>query len=83
MLLNPSVKLTSKSLIVNQWNLEGLMVLPSRVCQVAWRFGRAPKDGKLIIPIRNKGDRSECTNYRSISLLILPGRVYAKFVKKG
>jgi len=40
------------------------------------------KTGKLIIPIQ-KGDMSECTNYRSISLLGLPGKVYAKLVKKG
>jgi len=45
------------------------------------RFRRHRKIGKLIIPI-HKGDRSECTNYRGISLLSLPGRVYAKFVKK-
>ena len=29
----------------------------------------------LIIPIHKMGGRSECTNYRSISLLRLPGRV--------
>jgi len=32
--------------------------------------------------LHNKGNRSKYTNYRGISLLSLPGRVYAKFVKK-
>jgi len=52
----------------------------TRVCQVAWCAGRARKDGQIgvIIPIHKKGDRSELTNYRGISLLSLSGKVYAK-----
>jgi len=54
----------------------------TRVCQVSWRFGRAPKDWKTDRSHTHKGGTRECTNYRGISLLSLAGRVYAKFVKK-
>jgi len=40
---NTSLKLIAKSLIVNLRNLERRMV----VRQVAWRFGRAPKDWQI------------------------------------
>ena len=36
----------------------------------------------MIIPIFKKGDRKQCTNYRGISLLSLPGKVYAKCLEK-
>ena len=56
----------------------------TRVCQVAWKFGKTPNDWqtRVIIPIYKKGDRKECTNYRGISLLSLPGKVYVKCLKK-
>ena len=60
-------------------NREGVLWL-TRVCQVAWTLGKAPKDWQtgVIIPIFKKGNRKDCTNYRGISLLSLPGKVYAK-----
>ena len=36
----------------------------------------------MIIPILMKGDRKQCTNYRGISLLSLPGKVYAKCLER-
>ena len=36
----------------------------------------------MIIPIYKKIDCKECTNYRGISLLGLPGKVYAKFLER-
>ena len=36
----------------------------------------------MIIPTYKKNDRKECTNYRGISLLSLPGKVYAKCLEK-
>ena len=51
------------------------------MCQVSRCSGREPKDW-VIVPIHNKGDRSECTNYRGISLLSLPGKLYAKCLEE-
>ena len=58
---------------------EGILWL-AQVFQVAWKCGRTPRDWQtgVIIPIFKKGDCKHCTNYRGISLLSLPGKVYAK-----
>ena len=58
---------------------EGILWLTG-VCQVAWKFGKTPRDWQtgVIIPIFKEGDRKQCKNYRGISLLSLPGKVYAK-----
>ena len=62
---------------------EGFLWL-TRVCQVAWKLGKTPRDWQtgVIIPIFKKGDRKQCTNYRGISLLSLPGKVYAKCLER-
>ena len=62
---------------------EGILWL-TRVCQVAWKFGKTPRDWQtgMIIPIFMKGDRKQCTNYRGISLLSLPGKVNAKCLER-
>lgn len=46
---------------------------------VIWQTGRAPDDRKksLLVPILKKGDPTVIDNYRGISLLRLPGKVYA------
>ena len=56
----------------------------TRVCQVVWKLGKIPRDWQtgVIIPIFKKGDRKQCTNYRGISLLSLPRKVYAKCLEK-
>jgi len=46
------------------------MVWLTRVCQVPWRFGRSPKDWQIDCP-HTQNERSEWTNYHSISLLSL------------
>ena len=54
----------------------------TKVHQVAWNFGKTPRDWQThgIIPIFKKGDRKQCTyNYRGISLLSLPGKLYTKY----
>ena len=50
------------------------------MCHVAWKFGKTPRDLQtgVTISIFKKGNREQCTNYREISLLSLPGKVYAK-----
>ena len=44
-----------------------------------WQIGKAPDDWKksLLVPIFKKGDPTMIDNYRGISLLSLPGIVYA------
>ena len=56
----------------------------TRVCKVARWTGQAPKQWQtsVIIPIRRREDKRKCTNYRGISLISVPGKVYAKCLKK-
>ena len=56
----------------------------TRVCQVAWKFGKTPRHWQpgAIISIFKKRDRKQCTNYRGISLLSLPGKVFAKCLER-
>ena len=62
---------------------EGILWL-TRVCQVAWKYGKTPRDWQtgVISPTFKKGDRKQCTNYRVISLLSFPGKVYAKCLER-
>ena len=62
---------------------EGILWL-TRVRQVAWKFGKTPRDWQtgVMIPIFKKGDRKQYKNYRGISLLSLPGKVYAKCLER-
>jgi len=72
-LLNLSLKLIAKSLIVN-WGTWNAGWFGWFVC-VNWHgvLEGCRKISKLIVPIHKKGHRSEWTNYRGISLLNLPG----------
>ena len=51
----------------------------TRIIRVVWERGKAPQDWKsiLITAIPKKGDPSYCDNLRGISLLSIPGKVYA------
>ena len=64
--------------------LTGGILWLTRVCQVASKFDKASRDWQtgVIIPLFKKGDRKQCTNYREISLLSLPGKVYAKCLQR-
>jgi len=49
------------------------------ICK-AWETGCAPDDWKrgIILPFyKGKGSRTDCRNYRGITLLSVPGKVYA------
>ena len=35
----------------------------------------------MIIPIHKTGDKRKCTNYRGISLISVPGKIYATFLE--
>ena len=56
----------------------------TRVCRVAWRKGRVPVDWQtgIVVPVFKKGDRRECSNHRGITLLSLPGKVYARVLER-
>ena len=64
-------------------NIYGVRWL-TRVCKVACSTGQAPKQRQtsMIISIHKKGDKKKCTNYRGISLISVPGKVYAKCLEK-
>ena len=53
------------------------------MCRVAWREGRAPVDWQtgIVVLFFKKGDRRECFNYRGITLLSLPGKVYTRVLE--
>ena len=52
------------------------------LCQ-CWKEGCVPqvmRDAKIITLYKNKGERSNCNNYRGISLLSIVGKVYARVI---
>ena len=52
------------------------------LCQ-CWEEGYVPqdmRDANIITLYKNKGDRSDCNNYRGISLLSVLGKVFARVV---
>ena len=54
-----------------------------RVCNVCLLNEKVPNDWMraIIVPIyKGKGDRSDCRNYRGISLLSIPGKVYGRIL---
>ena len=52
----------------------------TRVCLVAWKLGKTPKDWQtgVMTPIYKEGNCNECTNYGGISFVSVSGSVYAK-----
>ena len=60
------------------------LLLPLHVvlCQ-CWQEGSVPqdtRDAKIITLYKNKGERSDCNNYRGISLLSVDGKVFARVI---
>ncbi|XP_038066715.1 uncharacterized protein LOC119736778 [Patiria miniata] len=52
------------------------------LCQ-CWTEGQVPqdmRDSNIVTLYKNKGDRSDCNNYRGISLLNIVGKVYARVI---
>ena len=48
---------------------------------LCWKEGtvhRDMRDANIVTLYKNKGDRSDCNNYRGISLLIVVGKVFAR-----
>ena len=56
-----------------------LQPLPDTLCQ-CWSEGGVPqnmRDAEIVTLYKNKGGRSDCNNYRGISLLSIMGKPYA------
>jgi hypothetical protein len=52
-----------------------------RLFNVCINIGNAPEDWRsaIVVPLFNgKGDKKECKNYRGISLLSTPGKLYRR-----
>ncbi|KAK3551449.1 hypothetical protein QTP70_017426, partial [Hemibagrus guttatus] len=56
----------------------------TRLCNIAWRSGTVPLDWTtgVVVPLFKKGDRRVCSNYRGITLLSLPGKVYSRVLER-
>uniref|UniRef100_A0A3B3C6W3 Reverse transcriptase domain-containing protein n=1 Tax=Oryzias melastigma TaxID=30732 RepID=A0A3B3C6W3_ORYME len=56
----------------------------TRLCSIAWQTGTVPVDWQtgVVVPLFKKGDRRVCSNYRGITLLSLPGKVYARVLER-
>ncbi|KAG1932899.1 hypothetical protein F2P79_020886 [Pimephales promelas] len=56
----------------------------TRLCNIAWRSGTVPLGWQnwVVVPLFKKGDRRVCSNYRGITLLSLPGKVYARVLER-
>ncbi|TWW73543.1 hypothetical protein D4764_15G0009370 [Takifugu flavidus] len=51
----------------------------TRLCNMAWTSGKVLPDWQtgVVVPLFKKGSRRVCSNYRGITLLSLPGKVYS------
>uniref|UniRef100_A0A8C6KR66 Reverse transcriptase domain-containing protein n=1 Tax=Nothobranchius furzeri TaxID=105023 RepID=A0A8C6KR66_NOTFU len=54
------------------------------LCNIAWSSGAVPVEWQtgVVVPIFKKGDLRVCSNYRGITLLSLPGKVYSKVLER-
>ncbi|CAM4608815.1 unnamed protein product [Leuciscus chuanchicus] len=54
------------------------------LCSIAWQSGTVPLGWQtgVVVPLFKKGDRRVCSNYRGITLLSLPGKVYARVLER-
>uniref|UniRef100_A0A8P4KHH4 Reverse transcriptase domain-containing protein n=1 Tax=Dicentrarchus labrax TaxID=13489 RepID=A0A8P4KHH4_DICLA len=62
---------------------EGLSWLTC-LSNIAWKSGTAPKEWRtgVVVHLFKKGDQRVCANYRGITLLSLPGKVYSKVLER-
>ena len=53
------------------------------IIQDSWKLKQVPQDWRkgIIVPIHKKGSTMECSNYRGISMLSVPGKVYARILE--
>ncbi len=72
-------KLPGGKLLLKALDIVGLSWL-TRLFSVAWSSGTVPLELQtgVVVPIFKKGDWRVCSSYRGITLLSLPGKVYAR-----
>ena len=53
-----------------------------KIINTAWSEGKTPEDWSkgLITPVFKKGDKLDPSNYRAITLLSIPGKVFCRMV---
>ncbi|KAK0153318.1 putative RNA-directed DNA polymerase from transposon X-element [Merluccius polli] len=53
-------------------------------CSIVWTSGAVPLDWQtgVVVPLFKKGDRRVCSNYKGITLLSLPGKVYSGVLER-
>ncbi|KAK0140999.1 hypothetical protein N1851_021987 [Merluccius polli] len=77
--------LTRTGDIVGRWkeHFEELLN-PTNLFSVTWMSGTVPVEWQtgVVVPIFKKGDRSVCSNYKGITLLSLPGKVYSRGLER-
>ncbi|KAK5865690.1 hypothetical protein PBY51_019939 [Eleginops maclovinus] len=63
--------------------VEGLSWL-TRLINIAWKSETVPKEWQtgVVVPLFKKGDQRVCANYRGITLLSLPGKLYSKVLER-
>uniref|UniRef100_A0AAQ4Q947 Reverse transcriptase domain-containing protein n=1 Tax=Gasterosteus aculeatus aculeatus TaxID=481459 RepID=A0AAQ4Q947_GASAC len=56
----------------------------TRLFNIAWKSGIVPKEWQtgVVVPLFKKRDQRVCANYRGITLLSLPGKVYSKVLER-
>ncbi len=55
------------------------------ICSLAWEQNEVPEDWRkaIIVPLyKGKGNREEFNNYRGISLLSVPGKIYGRILNE-
>ena len=62
---------------------EALLDSLHAVISSTWKTGTVPADWKrgIVVPLwKGKGDRQDCNNYRGVTLLSVPGKVFARVI---
>ncbi len=56
----------------------------TRLCNIAWTSRTVPLEWqtRVVVPIFKKGDQKVCSNYRGITPLSLPGKVYTRVLER-
>ncbi len=55
------------------------------ICNLVWEQSRVPvawSKAIIVLLYKGKGKREECNNYRGISVLIVPGKIYGRILNE-